>query len=93
MKIQQETNQYLQSVADLEEMLEDECLCESTHIDTGCPVCDILATHRVTIKCQGTSPLICDSLALSNILFMESAKHFCDWCRKLASECWTVTPL
>ena len=94
MNIEQETNQFLKSVADLEEMLEDSCLCESKHEFTNAPSCTILATHRVTLTCQKASALICTALALANLGFMEDIEnHFCIDCRLPASECWKVTLL
>lgn len=92
MNIELETQAFLRSVADLEELLEDECLCESKHGFTKAPSCTILATHRVTVKCQKASALICRSLALANLEFMEDIKnHFCIDCQLAASECWKVT--
>ena len=88
------TKEFLQSVADLEEMLEDECLCESKHQGTSAPSCSILATHRVTVTCQKGSALICTALALANLEFMEDTKnHFCIYCHLPASGCWKVTLL
>ena len=93
MNIEQETDQYLQSVADLEEMLEDECLCESKHgPNSSTPNCSIIATHRMLVTCYKASALVCESLALANLEFMEdSGNHLCIYCNLAASECWKVT--
>ena len=85
---------YLQSVESLEELLEDECLCESTHRNVQGTPCSILATHRAIIKCERRSLLLCMSMAVHAISFMQGGKNnTCIDCHKPASECWKVTKL
>ena len=93
MNNEQETQNYLQSVLELEGILEGECLCESPHIDTASTHCDILATYRVTIKCQKRSGMICASLAHANADHMMYQNTFCIECGREAFECWVITPL
>ena len=94
MNIEQETQNYLQSVLELEEMLEGECLCESTHINVEGTPCTIFATHRAMIKCHHRILLLCMSMAVHAISFSEGGKNnVCMDCKNPASECWTVTSL
>ena len=84
---------YTLSALELEDILEDACLCESSHIGTASLHCDILATYRLTVKCQKQSGLICASLAHADADFMVRRNTFCILCNEPASKCWTVTTL
>ena len=84
---------YTLSALELEDILEDACLCESAHIGTASAHCDILASYQLTIKCQNRSGLICASLAHANADFMARSNTLCIMCNGPASKCWTVTTL
>ena len=83
----------LQTFYDLDRLFEADCKCESAHNGTASLVCDIIATCRIRVACGKKSALICESLAVANLVYMEEENHVCLFCEQPAKSCWTITSL
>jgi hypothetical protein len=77
----------------LENLFNEECKCESKHIETTSAICSVKATHRADIKCLNSTPLlICGELALADFIHMNKG-FLCGECNSRASDCWIITPI
>lgn len=77
----------------LEDLLNDNCKCESqTHQDAG-TVCSVEVTHRVITVCGKGDKLLCQVAAFTVQGFIESQDTVCIYCERGAEDCWSIRPV
>lgn len=76
----------------LEGLLEDDCKCESAHMEP-IPTCSGDVVARKTTKCRGLDFNICSISYALNRESVESGYKVCSDCGVLTSLCWTIRPI
>lgn len=73
----------------LEDLLDDECKCESSHKNTSCSGSVVARKHR---SC-GPSFNICSNSRSWNLLVISTPGKRCKKCLENVSECWSIRPV
>lgn len=77
----------------LEDLLNDECKCESlTHKDEG-TVCSVKVTHFVSTVCGMGDKLLCQVAANTLQGHINSGRIRCAYCNHRAHNCWSIRPV
>ena len=75
----------------IEDLLEDECKCESLHNTPWNATCSVTVRWYVG-HCVPAGPhLVCDDYA--RMCIMRRAISTCADCKRAATECWTIVPI
>lgn len=89
-------HQVIESVEEslyLEELLDNECKCESgTHADMG-TVCSVKVTHRVLTKCHKGDKMLCRVATHTLMSWLGQNVFECAYCPKDIEDCWTIIPV
>lgn len=75
-------------IQSLEELLNDDCNCESPHTASEC---SLEVTH-ISDACKGGEWKICLSAATMNQHWMNSGLR-CKSCNRELKDCWTIRPI
>lgn len=73
----------------LEDLLADECKCESFHEYVPC---SFKVTHQANGTCEHRPVLICSNVAAEHFRFI-SLGGLCTGCKRYAKDCWKIVPV
>lgn len=74
----------------LEDMLNEECKCESLMHDSGCTN---EVTHRGFRRCANVSKNVCADAAAYIVKSKSHPLYYCSDCGESTRLCWTITPI
>lgn len=73
----------------LEDLLNDDCKCETRHRVT---TCTFKVTGIVVPVCSDKPIMKCQS-GMNHTVKLINSGTFCSWCGELASDCWEIRPI
>lgn len=76
----------------LEDLLNDDCKCGSTHRKAGNP-CSFDVVGRKSVKCTGLAFNICQNSWNYNAQYLAEGRWHCPKCGSNLKDCWEIRPI